>query len=49
MPSLLPFAFTDAQQKRVIIRRGLLDPEDEGMALFRKVSIFHLLFASERA
>jgi hypothetical protein len=33
----LPFDFTNAQHKHVTIRRGPLDPEDEGIPLFRKV------------
>lgn len=48
LPSLLPLAFASAQHKRVITRRGLLDPEDEGIALFRKACVFYLLFASRK-
>jgi len=48
--SRLPFAFTAAQHKRVILvlLRVLLDPEDEGITLFRKVCVFCLLFASRK-
>jgi len=42
LPSLLPFTFTNAQLKRVIIRRELLDPEDEGIACAVWKSLFVL-------